>query len=126
MNPKPPLDHRTALSRRKLLGGLGALTVAVTSPIWRTATVFGADAKVPAARRFIGVFSANGTIAKDFFPQNAANGAQLATFGPAPEFEAGGKRLRRPRSASQPPKRNAPAEPSSIGSRRRLTRTAAP
>jgi len=77
MNPKQPIDYRTALSRRKLLGGLGALTVAVTSPIWRTATVFGADTKAPAARRFIGVFSANGTIAKDFFPQNAGSGSPL-------------------------------------------------
>jgi len=77
MNAKAPLDHRTALSRRKLLGGLGALTVAVTSPIWRTATVFGADANAPAARRFIGVFSANGTIAKDFFPQGIGSGSPL-------------------------------------------------
>ncbi len=77
MNPKQPIDHRTALSRRKLLGGLGALTVAITSPIWRTSTVFGADTKVAAARRFIGVFSANGTIQKDFFPQGAASGAPL-------------------------------------------------
>ncbi|MET0792892.1 MAG: DUF1552 domain-containing protein [Polyangiaceae bacterium] len=74
---KQAIDYRTALSRRKLLGGLGALTVAVTSPIWRTATVFGADSKAPAARRFIGVFSANGTIAKDFFPQNAGSGSPL-------------------------------------------------
>ena len=77
MNPKQPIDHRTALSRRKLLGGLGALTVAVTSPIWRTATVFGADTKAPAARRFIGVFSANGTIPKDFFPQGLGSGSPL-------------------------------------------------
>ncbi|HEX2670939.1 MAG TPA: DUF1552 domain-containing protein, partial [Polyangiaceae bacterium] len=77
MNRSQPIDARTALSRRKLLGGLGALTVAVTSPIWRTATAFGADTKTAAARRFIGVFSANGTIAKDFFPQNAKSGAPL-------------------------------------------------
>ena len=80
---RQPIDSRTALSRRKLLGGLGALTVAVTSPIWRTATAFGADTKAPAARRFIGVFSANGTIAKDFFPQGASSGAPL-TLGPYP------------------------------------------
>jgi hypothetical protein len=77
MTPQRPIDYRTALSRRKLLGGLGALAVAVTSPVWRTATVFGADSKAPAARRFIGVFSANGTIAKDFFPQNLGSGAPL-------------------------------------------------
>lgn len=77
MNPKQPIDHRTALSRRKLLGGLGALTVAVTSPIWRSATVFGADTKTPAARRFIGLFSANGTIQKDFFQTSNGTGVPL-------------------------------------------------
>lgn len=77
MNRTQPVDSRTALSRRKLLGGLGALTVAVTSPIWRTATAFGADTKTAAARRFIGVFSANGTVSKDFFPQNAKSGSPL-------------------------------------------------
>ena len=69
-----PLDQRTRLNRRKLLSGLSALTVALTSPIWRSATVFGADEKTPAARRFIGVFSANGTIAKDFFPAGSGSG----------------------------------------------------
>jgi len=77
MNPSQPFDRRTRLSRRRLLGGLSALTVAITSPIWRTATVFGADQKTPAARRFIGVFSANGTIAKDFFPSGSKSGVPL-------------------------------------------------
>ena len=67
-----PRDSRTVLSRRRLLGGLSALTVAVTSPIWRSATVFGQDANTPAGKRFIGMFSSNGTIAKDFFPQGVA------------------------------------------------------
>jgi len=59
MNAKNnPQDHRTVLTRRRLLTGMSALTVALTSPIWRTATVFGADAATPGARRFIGVFSA--------------------------------------------------------------------
>ena len=62
------IDHRTVISRRRLLGGLGALTVALTSPVWRVSTVFGQDAKSPAAKRFIGIFSANGTIASQFFP----------------------------------------------------------
>ena len=62
------IDHRTALSRRRLLGGMGALSVALTSPIWRSATVFGQDATAKPARRFIGLFSANGTIASEFFP----------------------------------------------------------
>ncbi len=62
------IDHRTALSRRRLLGGMGALTVALTSPIWRSATVFGQDASAKPERRFIGLFSANGTIASEFFP----------------------------------------------------------
>src|SRR5882762_6159057 len=62
------IDHRTALSRRRLLGGMGALTVALTSPVWRSATVFGQDASAKPTRRFIGLFSANGTIASEFFP----------------------------------------------------------
>jgi hypothetical protein len=65
---KEPTDYRTRLTRRRLLGGLGAFTVALTSPIWRVSTAFGQAQKVSAARRFIGVFSANGTIASEFFP----------------------------------------------------------
>ncbi|HTU56924.1 MAG TPA: DUF1552 domain-containing protein, partial [Polyangiales bacterium] len=61
-------DMRTRLSRRRMLSGMSALTVALTSPIWRRATAFGQDAVQKPARRFIGVFSANGTIAKEFFP----------------------------------------------------------
>lgn len=64
-------DYRTTLARRRLLGGLGALSVALASPIWRSATAFGQDAKTPGARRFIGVFSANGTIATEFFPKGS-------------------------------------------------------
>ncbi|HEY1537435.1 MAG TPA: DUF1552 domain-containing protein [Polyangiaceae bacterium] len=79
MNAKNnPQDHRTVLTRRRLLTGMSALTVALTSPIWRTATVFGADAAAPGARRFIGVFSANGTIASEFFPK-VASGTALTT-----------------------------------------------
>ncbi len=65
-----PRDHRTVLTRRRLLSGLGALTVGLTSPIWRVATAFGGDAGAAArgARRFIAVFSANGTVASEFFP----------------------------------------------------------
>ncbi len=69
MSHSEPKDMRTAISRRKLLGGLSALTVAVTSPIWKAATVFGQDANTKAAKRFIGLFSANGTVAKSFFQQ---------------------------------------------------------
>jgi Protein of unknown function (DUF1552) len=71
-----PCDLRTRLSRRRLLSGMSALTVALTSPIWRTATAFGQDATKKPARRFIGVFSANGTIANEFFP--SATGADNA------------------------------------------------
>lgn len=78
MSKSEPIDLRTAVSRRKLLGGLGALTVAVTSPIWKAATVFGQDANVKAAKRFIGVFSANGTIAKSFFQPSAGSDAPLS------------------------------------------------
>jgi hypothetical protein len=73
MSQNDPIDLRTAISRRKLLGGLGALTVALSSPIWRAATVFGQDAKAKAAKRFISVFSANGTIAKSFFEQGTGS-----------------------------------------------------
>jgi|HubBroStandDraft_1064217.scaffolds.fasta_scaffold64974_2 uncharacterized protein DUF1552 len=63
-----PTDYRTKLTRRRLLSGIGAFTAALTSPIWRVSTAFGQTPKVAAARRFIGVFSANGTIASEFFP----------------------------------------------------------
>jgi hypothetical protein len=75
---REPLDLRTALSRRKLLGGIGALTVALTSPVWRPATVFGQDQHGKAAKRFIGIFSANGTVAKEFFPTFDGNEAPLS------------------------------------------------
>ena len=77
MKRQDPIDLRTKLSRRRLLGGLGALTVALTSPIWRAATVFGKDAPAPAAKRFIGIFSANGTIASEFFPAPASSPTSL-------------------------------------------------
>jgi hypothetical protein len=72
MTQRGPLDLRTQLTRRRLLGGLGAATVALTSPIWKSSTVFGQDAKTGGARRFIGIFSANGTIASDFFAKTDA------------------------------------------------------
>ena len=75
--PSRPIDHRTVLSRRRLLGGLGAATVALTSPIWRTSTVFGADASAKPLRRFIGVFSTNGPIASEFFPKTTGADAPL-------------------------------------------------
>jgi len=68
-----PNDFRTRLSRRRLLRGLGALTVTLSSPIWRVATAFGQAQKTSAAQRFIGVFSANGTIASEFFPGCSSN-----------------------------------------------------
>lgn len=82
MSQKEPLDLRTALSRRKLLGGLGALTVALTSPIWKAATVFGQDANAKAAKRFIGVFSANGTVAKSFFQQGVGTDLPFTSLSP--------------------------------------------
>ena len=72
-------DTRTKFTRRRLLGGLGGLTVALTAPIWRSATTFGAPAKP--AKRFIGVFSANGTIASAFFPTTTVTYGPL-TLGP--------------------------------------------
>jgi hypothetical protein len=74
---QPNIDLRTTLTRRRLLGGLSAATVALTSPIWRSATVFGQDANTPAARRFIGIFSANGTVGSEFFPSTDATEAPL-------------------------------------------------
>lgn len=73
MTQRQPIDLRTIISRRKLLGGMSALTVALSSPIWRSATVFGQDQRAQAARRFIGIFSANGTIAKAFFQPGAGS-----------------------------------------------------
>jgi hypothetical protein len=72
-------DSRTKFTRRRLLGGLGGLTVALTSPIWKPATTFGATGKP--AKRFIGVFSANGTIPGAFFPADKAADNPL-TLGP--------------------------------------------
>ncbi len=73
MNQEAPRDLRTVLSRRRLLRGMGALTAALTSPIWRPATAFGADAAPAAgAKRFITMFSANGTIPSAFFQADAA------------------------------------------------------
>jgi hypothetical protein len=73
MSSNQPIDLRTIISRRKLLGGMSALTVALTSPIWRSATVFGQDTKAKAAKRFLGVFSANGTVQKSFFQPGTAS-----------------------------------------------------
>src|SRR5688572_24210036 len=72
-----PLDLRTKLTRRRLLSGLSAATVALTSPIWRSATVFGRDTQTPAATRFIGIFSANGTVGSEFFPNTTESEAPL-------------------------------------------------
>jgi hypothetical protein len=77
MSRPVPLDHRTTFSRRRLLSGLGALTVALTSPVWRPSTVFGKDGSTKPLRRFIGVFSANGTIASQFFPAGTASDMPL-------------------------------------------------
>jgi len=82
MNREAPRDLRTVTTRRRLLSGLGTLTVALTSPIWKPATAFGADAApTPGAKRFIGIFSANGTIPAQFFPAGAASNVPL-TLGP--------------------------------------------
>jgi hypothetical protein len=70
-------DLRTRLSRRRLLRGMSALTVALTTPIWRSATAFGQDQNLKPAKRFLGVFSANGTIAKEFFPASSAADSPL-------------------------------------------------
>ena len=75
--PREPRDLRTKLTRRKLLTGLSAATVALTSPIWRRVTAFGQDANQPASKRFIGIFSANGTIGSAFFPEHDGSEAPL-------------------------------------------------
>ncbi|MEA2701254.1 MAG: hypothetical protein QOI66_5525 [Myxococcales bacterium] len=80
MNRPPVVDSRTRISRRRLLRGMGATAVALTSPIWRPATAFGASAPGRAAKRFIGIFSANGTIPSAFFPSGTAQDSPL-TFG---------------------------------------------
>jgi hypothetical protein len=73
-------DMRTRITRRKLLSGLSAGAIALTSPIWRRATAFGQDATQPASKRFIGIFSANGTIGSAFFPGGDASSAPLGTL----------------------------------------------
>jgi hypothetical protein len=72
-------DSRTKFTRRRLLGGLSAATIALTSNIWKPATSFGAAGKP--AKRFIGVFSANGTIPSAFFPNQTGPDNPL-TLGP--------------------------------------------
>lgn len=76
MRQEQPADLRTELARRRLLRGLGGLSIALTLPIWKSATVFGQDQNAPAARRFVTMFSANGTVASDFF-QGGTSGAPL-------------------------------------------------
>jgi hypothetical protein len=71
-------DSRTKFTRRRLLGGLSAATVALTSNIWKPATTFAAGKP---AKRFIGVFSANGTIPSAFFP-NSTGADNPLTLGP--------------------------------------------
>ncbi|HET6284180.1 MAG TPA: DUF1552 domain-containing protein [Polyangia bacterium] len=78
MNRPARTDFRTTMTRRRLLGGLSGLTVALTTPIWKSATAFAA---AQPAKRFIGVFSANGTVPKDFWPPGTAADAPL-TLGP--------------------------------------------
>jgi hypothetical protein len=51
--------------------------VALTSPIWRPATSFAAGAAGVGAKRFIGLFSANGTIPSAFFPPGTAPDSPL-------------------------------------------------
>ncbi|HEY0711705.1 MAG TPA: DUF1552 domain-containing protein [Polyangia bacterium] len=68
------LDARTAISRRRLLRGMGGLTVALSSPIWKPATAFAAGTP---NKRFIGVFSANGTVPTAFWPGGTAPEAPL-------------------------------------------------
>ncbi|MEA2699078.1 MAG: hypothetical protein QOI66_3349 [Myxococcales bacterium] len=77
MNRPPVIDSRTRISRRRLLRGMGATAVALTSPIWRPATAFGASAAGAGAKRFIGLFSANGTIPSAFFPPGTAPDSPL-------------------------------------------------
>ena len=77
-----PTDRRTRITRRRLLGGMSALSVALTSPIWRRATAFGQDARKPVAKRFIGIFSANGTIGSAFFPAGGGSEASLGSLPP--------------------------------------------
>ncbi|MET0592582.1 MAG: DUF1552 domain-containing protein [Polyangiaceae bacterium] len=78
---KEPRDLRTKVSRRRLLQGMSSLAIALTSPIWRSATAFGQDAGAAPKKRFIGLFSANGTIPGAFFPAGTAADSPL-TLGP--------------------------------------------
>ncbi len=71
MNLDSAIDSRTRIHRRRLLAGLGSLAAAVSSRVWLPSTAFGQDQNLERPRRFIGIFSANGTIANEFFP--AAN-----------------------------------------------------
>jgi hypothetical protein len=60
---------------------MGSLAIALTSPIWRPSTAFGQDAGIGPKKRFIGLFSPNGTIPSAFFPAGTAADTPL-TLGP--------------------------------------------
>jgi hypothetical protein len=79
--PQAPRDLRTVLTRRRLLSGLAPAAIALSSPIWRPATAFGADAAATGAKRLIVLFSANGTIPQNFFPAGTQSNVPL-TLGP--------------------------------------------
>lgn len=64
----PGNDPRTKLSRRTLLGGMSALGIALTTPIWRPITAFGQDATGPVAKRLLTFFSSNGAVPSRFWP----------------------------------------------------------
>jgi hypothetical protein len=57
---------------------MGSLAIALTSPIWRPSTAFGQDAGVAPKKRFIGLFSPNGTIPSAFFPAGTAADTPLS------------------------------------------------
>jgi len=73
---RAPVDLRTRLTRRRLLGGISGLAAALTAPIWRHATAFGRDESSPALR-FLGFFSSNGIVPARFWPTGSESESPL-------------------------------------------------
>lgn len=78
MNEEDCIDLRTKISRRRLLAGMSTLTVALTSPIWRSPTAFGQDANQGGKKRFFAFFQSNGTVPARFWPSGSGFDSPLA------------------------------------------------
>ncbi len=75
-------DLRTKLTRRTLLGGMSALTIALTRSIWEPVTAFGQDATGGGAKRFLTFFQSNGIVPARFWPSGSGFDSPLVLTEP--------------------------------------------